>query len=139
MLKKLRERFRALAEEPAGSRFSNHYHKVHSRGGRGLPHKVLLIAGGIVVIAIGLVMLPAPGPGIIVIGIGGAMIAQESLAVAKLLDSIEVKGRALFRRLKSAWKKSSPLTRLSAIAMFALCFAALLYGSFTLLNDWRSR
>lgn len=58
----------------------------------------LSIGLGIIVVLLGLVALPAPGPGVLVIGLGAALLARESLWVAQRLDQAEVKLRRLLRR-----------------------------------------
>ena len=47
-------------------------------------------------------MLVAPGPGILVLVLGAAMVAQESLPVARFLDAAEVR----IRRAISALRKN---------------------------------
>ena len=51
---------------------------------------VLAIGGGLVLIALGIVMLVTPGPGLIVAAIGAALVAGESLVAAKILDRIDL-------------------------------------------------
>jgi hypothetical protein len=63
---------------------------------------MLTILGGTALIAVGLVMLVAPGPGILVVAIGGALLAEESLLAARALDWLEVK----IRRTISALRKN---------------------------------
>ena len=55
------------------------------------------LVGGVLLCLAGLVMLVAPGPGILILLIGGGLMAQESVAVARFLDSAEV---GIRRRLK---------------------------------------
>ena len=63
---------------------------------------MLIILGGTLLFALGLVMLVAPGPGILVVVVGGALIAEESLLMARALDWSEVK----IRRAISALRKN---------------------------------
>jgi hypothetical protein len=63
---------------------------------------MLTILGGTLLFALGLVMLVAPGPGILVVVVGGALIAEESLLMARALDWSEVK----IRRAISALRKN---------------------------------
>ena len=49
-----------------------------------------MISGvGVVLMLAGLAMLVLPGPGALVLIIGAALIAEESLAVARILDRID--------------------------------------------------
>jgi len=48
---------------------------------------------GIVAVVGGIVLMPAPGPGIPVVLVGAAILAEESLYVARALDWCELKLR----------------------------------------------
>ena len=62
----------------------------------------MAIFGGMAVLLAGAVMLVAPGPGILVFALGAALVAEESLWMAKLLDRMEVR----IRRAISALRKN---------------------------------
>jgi hypothetical protein len=83
-----------FARSPPGRRFQKLYESRPpcsplKRWGR--------LVGGVLLCLAGLVMLVAPGPGILILLIGAALMAQESAAVARALDRAEVRIR---RRLK---------------------------------------
>ena len=63
--------------------------------------RALTICVGAVLVAAGLFMLVAPGPGILVFLLGGALVAGESQPAARFLDALEVR----IRRLISALRK----------------------------------
>ena len=67
--------------------------------------KILIIGGGVVIILVGMFLLPAPGPGMLVVVIGAALTAQESFFVARALDSAEVSLRRMAARIRHAWEK----------------------------------
>ena len=79
----MRRSWRDLEGGTAGERFKQ-YHQRHIRGPTW--QRILRFVGGIAIIAIGLVELAVPGPGILVIEVGGALLARESSAVAGFLD-----------------------------------------------------
>jgi membrane protein DedA with SNARE-associated domain len=86
-----------FAHSAPGRRFQELYERrapcsVLKRWGR-------LLGGGLLCLA-GLVMLVAPGPGILILLIGGALVAQESIAVARLLDRAELRIRRWLKRLR---------------------------------------
>ena len=62
----------------------------------------MTIFGGALLIAVGLFMLVAPGPGILVLLVGCAMVAGESQPMARFLDATEVR----IRRAISALRKN---------------------------------
>ena len=62
----------------------------------------MAIFGGLAIFLAGAAMLVAPGPGILVLGLGAALVAEESLWMAKLLDRAELR----IRRAISTLRKS---------------------------------
>ncbi len=67
--------------------------------------RVLRFVGGIAIVAIGLVELAVPGPGLLVIAVGGALLARESSTVAGFLDWTEPRLRQLVIWGRAAWSK----------------------------------
>ena len=63
----------------------------------------LRIGGGILVVVGGLVTIPGPSPGWVITLLGLGLIAGEFRRVARFMDRVEVKLRALARRLVDAW------------------------------------
>jgi hypothetical protein len=59
------------------------------------------LAGGALVVIAGLVMLAFPGPGVLVIVLGLAMLGGEFAWVATAMDSIEVRLRRLWGRIRN--------------------------------------
>ena len=88
MFKRLREAWRPLKEAKPGQRFQA-FHHARKTQRRGRPWHWLSIAAGLLLVVIGLILLPAPGPGWLVIFAGLGLLAQESLGMARALDSIE--------------------------------------------------
>jgi len=78
-------RFRAT---PAGTRFQSRHRRRESRSG--LVRKVLVIAAGAVLIALGLVMVLLPGPGLLSMLVGAALIAEESSVAARGFDRADL-------------------------------------------------
>jgi hypothetical protein len=76
-----------------GHRFQGRYERANRGGG---PRKWLLIAGGALLILAGIVFLPLPGPGMLIIAAGAFLMAQESRAAARALDWIELRVRSVF-------------------------------------------
>jgi uncharacterized protein (TIGR02611 family) len=106
----LRESWDRFKSGQPGKRFEVEYRRARERR-TGVWKRRAVALLGIALIAIGVVALPAPGPGWLVIGAGGALLARESLVVARFLDSAEVRGRRLWSALRRRWKSASPLAR----------------------------
>jgi uncharacterized protein (TIGR02611 family) len=90
------------------------------------------LAAGAVVIAAGIVALPAPGPGFLVIGLGGTLMARESLVAARILDWIELRLRETWAWLRKAWGRASRpvkalIVLIGAISAVAVGWLAVVY------------
>jgi uncharacterized protein (TIGR02611 family) len=77
----------------------------------------LSIVAGLLVIALGIVALPAPGPGWLIIGGGAAFLAREFLFLARFLDKLEVKLRRLAGRLGKLWKAAPLVARILVVVV----------------------
>ena len=75
-----------------GQRFGHRYER-HNAGDRSKAGRVLLIGTGILLVALGLVFGPLPGPGFVPALAGLALLAGESQRIATSLDRAEVKVR----------------------------------------------
>jgi uncharacterized protein (TIGR02611 family) len=118
----LKEHWRDLKRGKPGKRFQDHYKNRHESGGNRM-RKVLYLGIGALIVAAGIFFLPAPGPGFIIIFLGGGLMAQESLAAAKTLDWCEVRVRRVMEWALGVWKRASTPAR-AAIALFGLVVAA---------------
>ena len=96
MFDALKRRMRRFMTVPSGKRFRAFYERHHER-----PHPVRTIAAigaALVLIAIGLILLVLPGPGLLVAAMGAALLAGESLTVARMLDWVDVCVTRVWRR-----------------------------------------
>lgn len=90
---------RTFMTVPSGQRFRAHYERMRSKPG--MMRTALAIGGGLVLIALGIIMLVTPGPGLIVAAIGAALIAGESLVAARILDRIDLAATRLWARWRA--------------------------------------
>jgi len=74
----------------------------------------------------GLVAVPGPGPGWLIILLGLVMIAGESLSFARFADRAEIKLRRLARRVAAVWAASPASAKV--LMMLALTFCATARG-----------
>jgi hypothetical protein len=98
MLKGAWQRFR---NRRPGFRFHGMY-VDHQKASKAAWKRVALIFGGVVVVIVGIIALPAPGPGMLIIALGAGMIARESETLSDALDRLELYLRAKWRR----WRPS---------------------------------
>ena len=122
MFTKLRHQWRALRRARPGNRFQRRYESRKKE--RASPFwKPLYIVLGTTIFIAGLAMLPAPGPGFLILFVGAGMLAQESLWVARTMDVLEVKARALASPAVKAWKRASAALKAVIVAFGALLTA----------------
>ena len=93
----LRESWQFLRRAPPGERFV----RYHARRRQRRQHAwlgLLRLAAGIALVAIGIVLLVAPGPGTLIAAAGAAVVAGESHGCAAFLDRCERSIRRLLER-----------------------------------------
>jgi len=81
---------------PSGTRFRAYHARLAQRPS--LMRTLLAIGCGLILLALGLVLLVLPGPRLLVAAIGATLIAGESLTVARLLDRVDVCVTRIWRR-----------------------------------------
>ena len=90
----LKKEWRQFKSAKPGTRFTRQYESNQEER----KHKwtrPAMIALGALIILVGIVALPAPGPGMLVIAAGAALLARESRWIAERLDAAEVSLRRL--------------------------------------------
>ena len=122
MLQGLKQQWHDLKRGRPGHRFQDHYRRRHESGGSKL-RKALYIGAGALIVAAGIFFLPAPGPGFLIIFLGGGLMAQESAVAARVLDWSELRVRAVMRWGTRIWREASLPAR-AAIALFGLMVVA---------------
>lgn len=97
MLDAIRMQWQQLCESKPGERFQKLHQRRHETGASG-GQRSLRMAAAVGLILLGLVMMPAPGPGMLVVLAGAALLASESLGTARRLDRLELWVRDRWRR-----------------------------------------
>jgi uncharacterized protein (TIGR02611 family) len=101
-----------------GHRFQDHYkkrHETHSSPWR----KILFLGGGALIAAAGIFFLPAPGPGFLIIFLGGGLMAQESRVAARVLDWCELRVRAVIDWAVGIWQRAGVPVRVAIVLLAA--------------------
>jgi hypothetical protein len=80
-----------------GRRFQERYRRMHADKAS-LWKRCACVCAGVLLSLVGVFFLAVPGPGIPILAVGLALIAQESAALARWLDRAEL-------RLRRWWKK----------------------------------
>jgi len=97
MLDAIRLQWQQLREAEPGERFQQLHRRRHEASASGGQRR-LRMAAAIGLILLGLVMMPAPGPGLLVVLAGLSLLASESLGTARRLDRLELWFRERWRR-----------------------------------------
>jgi len=82
--------------------------------------RILRVALAVVAIALGVVFVFLPGPGVVFFALAGALLAPESRLLAAALDWTELKIRAGLAWAKRIWKKLGWFARSLAILVAML-------------------
>ena len=99
MVSRLHSEWRRFVKAPAGTRFQQGY-RERAPGAASLGWRLLRWAAGLAALAAGTVMLFTPGPGLLAMAFGAALLARESLAVARRCDACELWLREAWSRLR---------------------------------------
>ena len=86
-----------FAHTPPGRRFQERYRRKQEEKGNTWK-RCAWVCVGVILVAVGVFFLAVPGPGIPILAVGLALIAQESASMARWLDRAEL-------RLRRWWKK----------------------------------
>ena len=81
-----------------GRRFYERYKRKQQAKGS-VWKRCALVAAGILVCLAGIFFLAVPGPGLLILAVGLALIAQESAGLARMLDRAEIRLRKLLKRI----------------------------------------
>jgi hypothetical protein len=93
---KLEDCWSALRDGRPGSRFQRLHEQRQVRQDGEASSAWML--GGLILVCVGLILLVAPGPGLLLIGAGAFLVARESQNAARFFDRCEVQCRlALYR------------------------------------------
>jgi hypothetical protein len=120
----LREHWHDLKRGRPGHRFQDRYKRARRDEAKGgLGKRIAMIVVGVVVLVIGGFFAVVPGPAIPFFLLGGALLATESRAIARVMDWIEVRVRKVVTWGKRHWKRL-PLAGRIAVAIGAACCSA---------------
>jgi hypothetical protein len=133
MLEKWEKTWKEFESAPSGERFERMYRRRKTSGSPAL--RAGLIVAGILLIVGGVVLLAIPGPGLLVIAFGGALVAQQFLFVARAFDWLEVLLRKLHRKGLAFWKKATTAVRAAIVASAAVIAAGAAYVAYLFLFE----
>jgi uncharacterized protein (TIGR02611 family) len=105
MLEGIKQNWHEFRQSEPGHRFQEAHDRRQRKheGHTDFMKPVLILLGAVLAIG-GLVLMPAPGPGMIVVVLGLALIGSVNQTIARLLDKGELRVRALTSWAKQRWK-----------------------------------
>lgn len=95
-----RDEWEVFRRAQPGRRFRERYERMKALE-RPAHQRLARSMCGIVTVLVGLVLVPLPGPGWLIVGFGATLLAQESRPVARFCDGVEVR----FRALGARWRR----------------------------------
>ncbi len=114
MFEQLKDRWQRFRARKPGHRFVETYNEGR-RGKRSTAGHIGRLIAGVLLSVVGVVLMPAPGPGMLVVVLGLALLAHESLTVARILDAAELRVRPPVLALLAWWKRRSRGTHIVLI------------------------
>ena len=136
MLKSVKHSWYRFQADSPGRRFKQQFRRWRESGRTRLT-KVLFIAAGVLLIAIGILLLFIPGPGIPTILLGALLIAQQSWPLARALDRTEVRLRNLLMRSWRSWRAFSKARKVLLVVVALFVAGAVGIAAFKLFAEYR--
>ena len=134
MIERAKQNWEQFKASDPGHRFQDRYtRRQQASHGRWDKRSMINIALGIGIALVGLLLVPAPGPGFIVTFVGLGLLGSEFAPTARMLDWAEVKGRAIAGWAKGVWDRSSLGVKVLLVLLGAAGLAALGFGAYRLL------
>lgn len=109
MLKNLKRLWREFKDDPPGHRFQDRYERNREGRSAQSASRFLKPVVAVLLIVAGIVFCLIPGPGLPLLLIGAALLADISLPVARALDAMELRLRDLLSRFRHWWSGASPI------------------------------
>jgi cytochrome c-type biogenesis protein CcmH/NrfG len=122
LLQRLKDNWHELARDKPGHRFQNRYRQRKKQGSnRG---RFVKLAIAIALLIVGAVLLVIPGPGSVLIVLGAALLAEQSLTVARWFDRSEIWLRKLAAHLRRRWRSAGIAARCAVIFIALMVLGA---------------
>ena len=115
MFKSLQKTWHHFRDAEPGKRFILHYRR-HQAGSRSKLVAGVYLMLGVVLVVVGALGLVAPGPGLLGIALGVAVLAQESEKASRMLDRLELWVRRLVAGFKRWWGKAGVVSKILVTA-----------------------
>jgi hypothetical protein len=118
MFDRLHTQWRQLKASRPGHRFRDRYER--HRNSNNAPKtvwRIVRIVIALALIAIAVVFMFIPGPAVVFYFFAGALLATDSLPVARLLDWTEVQARRIGAKGRREWRRLPTVGRIAVAAL----------------------
>jgi uncharacterized protein (TIGR02611 family) len=132
LLDRIKDHWQDFKRGRPGHRFQERYRR-RDRQGHGLFAKAVYLVSGFGLLVAGIILMPAPGPGFLVVFVGAGLIAKESHAAARVLDWIELRLWRLTRWARRTWQSCSPALKALIVLVTALTALIIAFLAYALL------
>lgn len=133
MTTRWRRQWRALRASRPGERFQDRY-RAGRRGDDARPWvgRIVRLALACGALALGVVFVLLPGPAVVFFFAAGALLAPESLTIARAMDGLEVLVRRVVAALRQRWARLSRAAKFTVGGGLALATATAALGGYRL-------
>ena len=120
MFEKMKASLHEFGRSRPGQRFHDRYARArHAKNS--FVQRALMTGLGTLVFAAGIVMLVAPGPGLLGMLAGASLIAQESETLSRKLDQGELWLRRSWTKLRTFWRRKASSGTKTLLVVAGLC------------------
>ena len=126
MKEKARATWEEMKDDPPGERFQKHYERKKEEQDKGGRMKRWALCAGLILG--GIVLMFIPGPAVLLFALAAALLAEDSLRIAKALDWLEVKVRAVIAWGERTWKRAGTAARAGIVLVALVVAGAGAYG-----------
>jgi hypothetical protein len=131
----LKRRMKEEMRGRPGHRFQDRYERAKRKKGGSRFRRVLNIALAVVLAAVGVVLVFIPGPAVVFFFLAGGFAASESRLVARAMDWLEVKVRAIVSWSRRRWTRMHRRGRAALIGAGACVSIAGSYAGWWLVRN----
>jgi multisubunit Na+/H+ antiporter MnhG subunit len=136
MFNSFKRQWSSLRHSRPGHRFQDRYERNQkTKKNQSWVGRILRMAAAAVAFVIGVILVFIPGPAFVFFALAGALVASESLVVARSLDWIEVKIRAVVTWCGRHWKRLHAVGKVAVVGVVAIAGGAAAYASYRVFLD----
>jgi hypothetical protein len=127
----VKRHWREFTHDAPGKRFKHQHERLQNNG---MALRIAMAVGGVLLLALGVVLCFVPGPGLPLLVFGLALLAGLSGSLARALDRAEPVLRHQAKKLGRGWHRLSRASQVVACALAVVGLAAVGLGAYRLIT-----